>query len=122
MGSTLLAVLMLAVGIGATTAIFSVFYSVLLKPLPFPEPAQLVNLWESRTGNSSGTRRRSLRRISGTYRRAIAPFPGVASISIRSTANLIGTGEPEQIGGWQHLSGILPRTGREDGRRTRLPS
>ena len=50
--TTFLAVLMLAVGIGATSAIFSVFYSVLLEPLPFPEPSRLVQLWESRTQNN----------------------------------------------------------------------
>ena len=44
--STFLSVLMLAVGIGATSAIFSVFYSVLLQPLPFPEPSRLVQLWK----------------------------------------------------------------------------
>ncbi len=47
-GVTALAVLMLAVGIGATTLIFSVFYSVLLQPLPFPHPERLVQIWETR--------------------------------------------------------------------------
>jgi predicted permease len=43
-GFTLTAVLMLAFGIGATTAIFSVVDGILLRPLPFPHPEQLVTL------------------------------------------------------------------------------
>ena len=40
-------VLMLALGLGASTAIFSVVYGVLLKPLPFPEPERIVQIWGS---------------------------------------------------------------------------
>ena len=44
---TILGALMLALGIGSSTVMFSIFYTTLLQPMPFREPGRLVELWES---------------------------------------------------------------------------
>ena len=49
-GFTVAAILALALGIGATTAVFSVVYGVLLRPLPFPESDRLVRIYEEHPG------------------------------------------------------------------------
>ncbi len=117
LGSTFLAVLMLAVGIGATSAIFSVFYSVLLEPLPFPEASRLVQIWESRTRNQWN-------RVSFTeanfwdVQARNRTFEGIAAFH-PLTANLTGAGEPEQVAGgtvsagFFRVLGVQPVAGRD---------
>ena len=62
-GLTLTVLVTLALGVGATTAVFSVVHAVLLEPLPYPDSAQLVRLWEEHPGGQSpaGNRWLSLR-------------------------------------------------------------
>src|SRR5579863_2572916 len=53
-GFTITAVLTLALGIGATTAIYTVVYATLLAPMPYPKPDQLVMVWSTINGQRNG--------------------------------------------------------------------
>ena len=53
-GFTITAVLTLALGIGATTAIYTVVYATLLAPMPYPKPDQLVMVWSTINGDKNG--------------------------------------------------------------------
>jgi putative ABC transport system permease protein len=117
LGSTLLAVLMLAVGIGASSAIFSVFYSVLIEPLPFPEPSRLVQLWESRMKNQWNQASFTEGNFWDIQERN-RTFAGIAAF-LSWSANLTGSGDPEQVAGglisagFFHVLGVNPVAGRD---------
>ena len=94
-GFTAVAVLTLALGIGATTAIFSVINGVLLKPLPYEQPGQLVNLWERSPNNPRNA-------VSGgvflDWRLHSRCFEGLSPLG-GADANLTGIGQPERVKG-----------------------
>jgi len=92
---TLVAVLALALGIGANTAIFSVVHAVLLEPLPYAEPARLVTLLGPRSHPLSPPDFLDIRNQARS-------FEGVAAAE-GWTGNLSGRSTPEQIVGL-HLS------------------
>jgi predicted permease len=115
-GFTAVAVLTLALGIGANTAIFSVVNAVLLRPLQFRDPERLVMIWEDAT-------------FAGFPRNTPAPanyidwknqsqsFEDMAATA-ESTFNLTGDGTPERVsayavtGNFFSLFGVSPELGR----------
>jgi predicted permease len=97
-GFTAVAVTMLALGIGANTAIFSAVSAVLLQPLPFPEPDRLVLLWEDMTARGGPPRVEVSPGDYASWSRRNRSFTGVAAYGV-DNYNLTGTGEPGKYTG-----------------------
>ncbi len=94
-GFTAVAVLTLALGIGANTAIFSVVNAVFLRHLPYKDPHQLVMVWEQNP--SKGWYRNIVSAANFVdWRKQNRVFTDMAAIS-ESGFNLTGTNEPEEI-------------------------
>jgi putative ABC transport system permease protein len=108
-GFAALTVLILALGIGANTAVFSVVHAVLLKPLPFFDPDRLVLLWEdkSQIGFPRGTPAPANYADWKTQSKA---FEQIEAVSGR-TMNLTGAGEPERLNVDAVTSGLFPMLG-----------
>ncbi len=87
-GFTLIAVLTLALGIGANSAIFSVVNGVLLRPLPYKDPQRLIMVWGTKQLSSIDFM---------ALRRQNQVFEQVAAF-ISQPLNLTGRGEPEFLG------------------------
>ena len=108
-GFTIIALVTLALGIGANTAIFSVVNAVLLRPLPFPNPEELVIVWEDAT-------------YAGFPHNTPAPanyvdwknqnqsFADMAA-SHETSFNLTGDGEPERVSAYSVTSNFFPLLG-----------
>src|SRR5215207_8723842 len=108
-GFTAIALLTLALGIGANTAIFSVVNAVLLRPLQFKDPEQLVIVWEDAT-------------FAGFPRNTPAPanyvdwknqnqsFADMAA-SAETSFNLTGDGEPERVSAFAVTANFFPLFG-----------
>ncbi|HXG68499.1 MAG TPA: ABC transporter permease, partial [Blastocatellia bacterium] len=93
---TVVAVLTLALGIGANTAIFSVVNAVLLRPLPYPEPERLMQAWLSNPESSrpkSGFGNADFLALKERHQ----SFEKVAAISPGNRFSLTGRGTPEQV-------------------------
>jgi len=96
-GFTVVAVIALALGIGANSAIFSVVNAILLRPLPYKSPNQLVVIWENATHLGFPKDTPSPANFLD-WRGQSTLFEGMAAFAERSF-NLTGVGEPERLDG-----------------------
>src|SRR5262245_6908316 len=92
-GFTAVAVLTLALGIGACTAIFSVVNAVVIKPLPFPQSDQLVGVWEEPT---KGTRKSVSPGVFKDWREQSRSFEALSVVS-PNDVSVTGDGQPERL-------------------------
>ncbi len=106
------AVLMLALGIGATTAIFSIVEGVLLRPLPFPHPERLVTLGDIIQGTNWGDNAGASVTAPDipAYTRDTHSFENLGGYT-QDTYELSGVGEPAQVNGSRLSGGVLPALG-----------
>jgi putative ABC transport system permease protein len=115
-GFTFVAVLALALGIGANSAIFSVVNTVLLRPLPYTDPERLVMVWED-AAKRGFPRDTPAAANYIDWRDQNQVFEGMAAIADQSF-NLTGVGDPERIDGRRvsanlfALLGVEPQLGR----------
>ena len=110
-GFTITAIVVAALGIGATTATFSIADHVLLRPLPFPEPDRLVKLWEKQPQRGY-SRMEAAPPTFLDWQRLSTSFDGMAAFT-SFTANLLGAGDPERLEGARVSSGAFRVLGRE---------
>jgi predicted permease len=109
-GFTLTAVLTLAFGIGATTAIFSIVEGVLLRPLPFANPDRLVILGDAIEGAGMELNPSVPAPEFVTYARDTHGFSSTGAYQ-QTGFELSGAGEPEQISAARLSAGIFPTLG-----------
>lgn len=98
-GFTAVAVLTLALGIGATTAIFSVVRSVLLRPLPYDAPDRIVQVWNPWSNEPGASRGRSpMSSLDlAEARDAVGSFESLAAYEQAAGVNLTGSDTPERV-------------------------
>jgi len=108
-GFTLVAVLTIAVGIGANAALFSIFNQLILKPVTLPHPATLVALWSVNDKLSFNAPAVSWSR----YEEIRAHARSFASVADSAFDNftLTGNGDPEQLNGLRVTASFFPTLG-----------
>jgi putative ABC transport system permease protein len=118
-GFASIAILILALGIGANTAIFTLVDTILLRPLPYQAPAQLAMLWQSLPGRGLAQVPVSQADFSDIQTQSRS-FESMAAIYIdKEEFGLTGAGDPEQVRGMPisanlfSILGTKPMLGRD---------
>jgi predicted permease len=109
-GFTVISILTLGLGIGGTTAAFSVVNAVLFRPLPYREPDRLVQLWHAAPGLGMQQIEQSDASYVQYHDKATKSFSSVASYQY-STANLTGGQEPERVTSSNITASLIPTLG-----------
>jgi len=114
---TLAAAAVLALGMGASTAIFTLVHAVLLAPLPYPDSSRLVYVWTTRLESGTGTDILSAEDFR-EFRTKVPSFEKTAGY-IRNSWTVTGIGQPQRLSvmnvtdGFFETLGVLPALGRE---------
>ena len=101
--TTLLAVLTLGIGVGAVGAVFGIIHAVVLRPLPFADPARIVTVWSTREGRDDVVTPRNF----DSWRRDTHSFRQLAALE-QSTFTLSGSGSTTQVTGGAVTSSFFP--------------
>ena len=104
-GVAFISALIVALGVGSTTAIFSVVYGVMLRPLPYAQPDRLVALWTQLPASAQRTRANAA--DYEEWRRSNTVFEDIALANAPQNFNLIGAGEPERLVAGRLSSNLL---------------
>lgn len=109
-GFTAAAILTLAIGIGANTAVFSVVDGILIKPLAYPDADRLVGVWQTAPGSNGASAFNCSPSMYFTYREESRTFE---SFGLASTggASVTGLGDPEQARNLNATYGTLQALG-----------
>ena len=108
-GFTAVAVLTLALGIGANTAVFSITDAVLLRPLPYPDAKRLIRVWQSEPKMAEG-RLGAAPPEFAAYRDRTRAFSSVAGYQ-RAGFDLTGGAEAESLPGCRATASLFPTLG-----------
>jgi putative ABC transport system permease protein len=104
------AILTVALGVGATTAMFSIVYGVVLKPLPYRDPDRLVNIWSAAPKKGLPRAYVGMANVYD-FKARNHVFEDIAALRAVANFNLTGQGEPERLNGSRVSANLFPVLG-----------